>query len=101
MVPGHHVGDPDAGPSGRRVRARFRREDGFRDHKQRLGMEECRAWTTAPVERTFAVQVVAQPLLRLLAWRLDAANGVGGWWSAPEWNRHKSRPSLLDVRRAV
>ena len=27
--------------------ARFRQEDGFRDLKQRLGWEECRAWTTA------------------------------------------------------
>ena len=25
--------------------ARFRQEDGFRDLKQRLGWEECRAWT--------------------------------------------------------
>ena len=28
--------------------ARFRQEDGFRDLKQRLGWEECRAWTTQP-----------------------------------------------------
>jgi hypothetical protein len=81
--------------------ARFRQEDGFRDHKQRLGMEECRAWTKAPVERTFAIQVVAQTLLRLLGRRLDATAGAGGWWSAPPWNRHKSHPSLLDARRAV
>lgn len=81
--------------------ARFRQEDGFRDHKQRLGMEECRAWTKAPIERTFTAQVVAQTLLRLLGRRLDAAAGPGGWWSAPEWNRHKSHPSLLDVRRVV
>jgi len=81
--------------------ARFRQEDGFRDHKQRLGMEECRAWTKAPVERTFAVQVVAQTLLRLLGRRLDADPAAGGWWSAPDWNRHKTHPSLLDVRRAV
>lgn len=81
--------------------ARFRQEDGFRDHKQRLGMEECRAWTKAPVERTFAVQVVAQALLRLLGRRLDAAAGAGGWWSAPAWDRKKRHPSLLDVRRVV
>jgi hypothetical protein len=31
---------------------RFRQEDGFRDLKQRLGWEECRAWTKNPVERT-------------------------------------------------
>jgi hypothetical protein len=39
---------------------RFRQEDGFRDHKQRLGMEECRAWTKEPVLRTFQIQMVAQ-----------------------------------------
>lgn len=81
--------------------ARFRQEDGFRDHKQRLGMEECRAWTKAPIERTFAVQVVAQTLLKLLARRLDATCGAGGWWSAPEWNRGKQHATLLDVRRAM
>ena len=32
--------------------ARFRQEDGFRDLKQRLGWEECRAWTRRPIERT-------------------------------------------------
>ena len=31
--------------------ARFRQEDGFRDLKQRLGGEECRAWTANPIER--------------------------------------------------
>lgn len=81
--------------------ARFRQEDGFRDHKQRLGMEECRAWTKAPVERTFVVQMVALTLLRLLSRRLDSAPEVGRWWSAPDWNRKKSHPSVLDVRRAV
>lgn len=81
--------------------ARFRQEDGFRDHKQRLGMEECRAWTKAPVERTFVVQMVAQTLLRLLSRRLDADPEVGRWWRAPDWNRRKSHPSVLDVRRAV
>jgi SRSO17 transposase len=81
--------------------ARFRQEDGFRDHKQRLGMEECRAWTKAPVERTFVVQMVALTLLRLLSRRLDADPEVGRWWRAPDWNRQKSRPSVLDVRRAM
>lgn len=81
--------------------ARFRQEDGFRDHKQRLGMEECRAWTKAPVERTLAVQMVALTLLRLLSRRLDADSEVGRWWRAPDWNRKKSHPSVLDVRRAV
>jgi hypothetical protein len=81
--------------------ARFRQEDGFRDHKQRLGMEECRAWTQAPIERTFLIQMVAQTLLRLLGWRLDADPTVGEWWSAPDWNREKAHASLLDVRRIM
>jgi hypothetical protein len=79
----------------------FRQEDGFRDHQPRLGLAECRAWTKAPVERTFAVPVVAHPRLRLWAWRLDAAPGGGRWWSAPDGNRRKAQPALLDVRRAV
>jgi hypothetical protein len=51
--------------------ARFRQEDAFRDHKQRLGMEECRAWTKEPLLRTFQVQLVALILLRLLQARLN------------------------------
>lgn len=79
--------------------ARFRQEDGFRDHKQRLGMEECRAWTKEPVLRTFQVQIVAQSLLRLTQFQLDATWGEATWWYAPPWNRHKHHPSLLDLRR--
>src|SRR5206468_4060201 len=37
--------------------ARYRQEDAIRDHKQRLGMEEVRARTKAPVPRTFLVQM--------------------------------------------
>jgi hypothetical protein len=81
--------------------ARYRQEDGFRDHKQRLGMEECRAWTKEPILRTFAVQMVAQTLLRLLAFQLDSAHGPKSWWSPPEWNKTKSHPSVLDVRRLL
>jgi len=79
--------------------ARFRQENGFRDHKQRLGMEECRAWTKEPILRTFQVQMIALTLLRLLQFRLDAAWGKGEWWTKPEWNRHKQHPSILDLRR--
>jgi DDE superfamily endonuclease len=81
--------------------ARFRQEDGFRDHKQRLGMEECRAWTKEPILRTFTVQMVAQTLLRLLAYELDAEHGPKSWWSPPEWNKTKSHPSVLDARRLL
>lgn len=79
--------------------ARFRQEDAFRDLKQRLGMEECRAWTKEPVLRTFQVQLVAMTLLRLLQGRIDADWGAGSWWVVPDWNRHKRHPSILDLRR--
>jgi len=79
---------------------RFRQENGFRDLKQALGAEECRAWTKAPIVRTFQVQAVALTVLRLLERRLTETQGHG-WWSAPPWNRHKTRPALRDVHRLV
>lgn len=79
--------------------ARFRQEDAFRDHKQRLGMEECRAWTKQPILRTFQVQMIAMTLLRLLQRQLDRAWGQGTWWLLPDWKRHKKHPSVLDLRR--
>jgi DDE superfamily endonuclease len=80
--------------------ARFRQEDGFRDLKQRLGWEECRAWTKAPIERTTQVQWMTMSLLRLLQFRLDA-EGNTDWWSPPPWNKKKDRPSVLDVERLM
>jgi hypothetical protein len=80
--------------------ARFRQEDGFRDLKQRLGWEECRAWTRNPIERTSQAQWVTMSLLRLAQFRLEAAGEVD-WWLRPPWNRHKDRPSVLDVERLV
>jgi hypothetical protein len=81
------------------VAARYRQEDGFRDHKQRLGMEECRAWTKEPVLRTFQIQMLAQSLLRLIQFRLDKERGEQTWWSPPAWNPKKKHPSILDLRR--
>jgi hypothetical protein len=78
--------------------ARFRQEDAIRDHKQRLGMEEVRAWTKAPVLRTFLVQMLSMTLLRLTQWQWQERRG-DGWCPAPPWNRHKTRISLLDMRR--
>ena len=78
--------------------ARFRQEDGFRDLKQRLGWEECRAWTKNPVLRTTQAQLLAMTLLRLLQFRLEAAEG-DNWWFHPPWNQRKSRPSVLDLGR--
>src|SRR4030095_16727201 len=80
--------------------ARFRQEDGFRDLKQRLGWEECRAWTRRPIERTAQAQWVTMSLLRLLQFGLDAA-GVPDWWSPPPWDKKKDRPSVLDVERLL
>jgi hypothetical protein len=80
--------------------ARFRQEDGFRDLKQRLGWEECRAWTRKPIERTSQVQWVTMSLMRLLQFRLEA-EGCTDWWSPPPWNKKKDRPSVLDVERLL
>jgi hypothetical protein len=80
--------------------ARFRQEDGFRDLKQRLGWEECRAWTRKPIERTSQAQWVTMSLLRLLQFRLDAV-GCVDWWTPPPWNPKKERPSVLDVERLL
>jgi hypothetical protein len=78
--------------------ARFRQEDGFRDLKQRLGWEECRAWTKQPILRTSQAQMLAMTLLRLLQLRLEET-AADGWWYHPPWNKHKTRPSLLDLER--
>ena len=80
--------------------ARFRQEDGFRDLKQRLGWEECRAWTKNPIERTSQAQWVTLSLLRLAQFRLDAAGEVD-WWLRPPWNKDKDRPSVLDLERLL
>ena len=80
--------------------ARFRQEDGFRDLKQRLGWEECRAWTANPIQRTSQAQWVTMSLLRLLQFRLEASGKVG-WWFRPPWNKKKDRPSVLDGLRLM
>jgi hypothetical protein len=80
--------------------ARFRQEDGFRDLKQRLGWEECRAWTRRPIERTTQALFVVLGLLRRLQWGLEASEG-DGWWLHPPWNPRKARPSVLDVERLL
>ena len=78
--------------------ARFRQEDGFRDLKQRLGWEECRAWTKNPIERTTQTLFETMTLLRLLRYQLDAEAGET-WWLHPPWNQRKTRPSVLDLER--
>jgi hypothetical protein len=80
--------------------ARFRQEDGFRDLKQRLGWEECRAWTKNPIERTTQALFATLTLLRLLQYRLEEKAG-DRWWLHPPWNKRKSRPSVLDVERLL
>jgi hypothetical protein len=78
--------------------ARFRQEDGFRDLKQRLGWEECRAWTRLPVWRTTLMLFVVLAALRRLEWALDQRRGAD-WWLHPPWDRHKDRASVRDVER--
>jgi hypothetical protein len=80
--------------------ARFRQEDGFRDLKQRLGWEECRAWTKNPIERTSQAQWVTLSLLRMAQFRLETAGEVD-WWFRPPWNKDKDRPSVLDLERLM
>jgi len=80
--------------------ARFRQEDGFRDFKQRLGWEECRAWTKKPILRTTQVLFVTMTALRLLQFRLEEDIG-DDWWLHPPWNQRKVRPSVLDVERLL
>jgi DDE superfamily endonuclease len=80
--------------------ARFREEDGFRDLKQRLGWEECRAWTKLPIVRTTQAQLLVLTLLRLLQFRLEEAEG-DSWWFHPPWNKRKSRASVLDLERLL
>ena len=76
---------------------RFRQEDGFRDHKQRLGMEECRAWTKEPVLRTFQIQMTALTLLRLMQFRL--ARRFGEAW-CPAAALELGQTSRVDPRSA-
>jgi hypothetical protein len=79
--------------------ARWRQEEACRDHKQRRGMEDCRAWTPAPLVRTFPVQLVALTVLRLLQARLNQAWGPGGWWCKPEWKPHQCHGAILELSR--
>jgi hypothetical protein len=80
--------------------ARFRQEDAFRDLKQRLGWEECRAWTRNPIERTTQALLVTLTALRLLQLELEQERG-DDWWLHPPWNKGKTRPSVLDVERLL
>jgi hypothetical protein len=80
--------------------ARFRQEDGFRDLKQRLGWQECRAWTRNPIERTTQTLFATMTALRLLQLALQEQHG-DDWWLHPPWNPDKTRPSVLDVERLL
>jgi hypothetical protein len=80
--------------------ARFRQEDAFRDLKQRLGWEECRAWTRNPIERTTQTLLATLTALRLLQSQLQEHQG-DDWWLHPPWNPNKTRPSILDMGRLL
>jgi hypothetical protein len=79
---------------------RFQQENGFRDLKQRLGWEECRAWTKKPIERTTHALFATLTVLRQLAERMTQEAG-DTWWLHPPWNPGKTRPSVLDVERLL
>jgi hypothetical protein len=79
--------------------ARFRQENGCRDQKQRLGMEECPAWTTEPILRTVQVQLLALTLLRMLQARLEQLWGPGSWGLKPECHPHQRHAAILELRR--
>jgi hypothetical protein len=92
--------------------ARFRQEDGFRDLKQQMGWEECRAWTKNPIERTSQSQWVTMSLLRLAQFGLEAhtqeqeqeqepTQAPEPWWDRPPWYPQKERPSVRDVVRLL
>jgi hypothetical protein len=80
--------------------ARFRQEDGIRDQKQWMGMEESRAWTKKPIERTFLAQSVAMTILRLLQKDLERINGPL-LRPKPEWYPSKKGTTILDLRRLL
>src|SRR5262249_52424918 len=71
-----------------------------RELKQRLGWEECRAWTGNPIERTTQVLFCGLTCLRLLGEELTQERG-DDWWLHPPWNQGKDRPSVLDVQRLL
>jgi hypothetical protein len=77
--------------------ARFRQEDGFRDLKQRLGWEECRAWTKNLILRTTQAVFVTLTLLQL---RLEHEAG-DAWWLHLPWNPHMTQASVRDVERLL
>ncbi len=79
--------------------ARFRQEDGCRDHQHRLGLEECLAWTKEPILGPLQVPLMALTWLRLLHARRDQAWGPGSWWLTPAWTRRQRHASILDLRR--
>lgn len=81
--------------------ARSRQEDAFRDLKQRLGAEECRAWTKAPIRRTFQAEMIALTAVRLLLKRLDEVCSADEWRLPQPWNRHKRKASVLDGMRLL
>ncbi len=78
--------------------ARFRQEDGFHELKQRLGWEECRAWTKNPIERTSQTQWVKMSLMRVAQFRPESAGKVDWWYRTP-WNKDKDRPRVHDIER--
>jgi hypothetical protein len=82
------------------VALKKRAASSFSSFKQRLGWEECRAWTRNPIERTTQMMFATLTALRLLEMKAQEQQG-DDWWLQPPWNPNKSRPSVLDVQRLL
>src|SRR5262249_5175245 len=80
--------------------ARFRQADGFRDLKPGVGSGGWRAGTRGPIERTTQMLLTTLSAMRLLQLELQQEQGED-WWLHPPWNQNKTRPSVLDVSRAL
>jgi hypothetical protein len=93
MGPGHHRPGPVTAPPVVAVcTARGRPEEACRDHHQRLGRAECRAWTTAPSLRPVQGPLGARPLLRLRQARVDQAWGEGNWGASQRGTAGSAMP---------
>jgi hypothetical protein len=80
--------------------ARFTQEDAHRDMKQQLGLGTGQGRLKNVVLRTLQLRLTAMTLLRMLAQRLQLAEG-DAWWHKPPWYPQKQRGSLRDIKRVI
>jgi hypothetical protein len=91
--------DLAAAHGGAALTARCRPAAAIRAPNQRLGMEECRAWTKEPMLRPLQVPLIALSLLRLLQAQADQAWGAGSWGRTSAGTPRTRQASILDLRR--